>query len=456
MNGHENSLSILKTMLQRMDDCVFMQMEGDDPSSHPSIYLIYNQTLCKDKQMMKMITSDHLRWLRQFPEYVDVPLSSSPSLEFASDISRKHDYPDLAQKILTGYALLYYEATDIFYSIPIGNVPNRQPEESNMEASVRGSRDGFVEDLNINIALIRKRIHSTLLKCEYYEFGEMTKTKTALMYMDGVIQDHVLTEIRNQLNVVNIPSLVSINQLEAALHTNRFFPLFQYSGRPDFATKSLLDGKFLLLVDGNPSSSIAPNTFLLLLKSPEDIYFTTHNFGILSNSLRVIGLLVALFVPGLWASLVGFHQEQIPFPLLATVTVARTGLPVSSIMELFIILGLFELFREASLRLPRVVGQTLTVVGGIIIGESAIRAGLISPTLLVIAAITAVATFTLSNQELLATISLLRIFILILSSLFGFFGFFVGLYLILSYFADLKSFGIYLTTPLSKLSLKGK
>jgi hypothetical protein len=454
MTNSSDMMNRLKSVLLRMDDCVFKEMAITVSGHEQSFTLIYSQSICPTWNVLQFVTSERLLMITNTANERD---SASLQQQNMTLIRGKASVDELltqvTQHILAGQLIIHHMNQDSFFAIPLGQMPKRQPSESNMDVSVRGPRDGFVEDIDVNVALIRKRIQSTDLKCEKFTIGSITQTKVALLYIAGIIQENVLANVRKRIEQTQMQSLTSINQFESRLHKRSLFPLFQYSGRPDYTAEALLDGKFIILVDGNPSVSIAPNTLSLLIKSAEDLHFTTISFAFLGISLRIFGFFVAVFLPGLWASLVGYHHEQIPFPLLATITVSRTGLPISAIMEIFLILLLFELFREAGLRLPKNIGQTLTVVGGIIIGEAAIRAGLLSPLLLVIASSTAVASFTLSNQELLSATSILRIFVLLLASVLGFFGFFIGLYITLTYISSLKSFGVHVMTPWSKLNI---
>jgi spore germination protein KA len=456
MTNSSDVMNRLKSALLRMDDCIFKEMTIAVSGHEQSFTLIYSQSICPTWNVLQFVTSERLLMVTNAANERGSHSSQQHNMTLIRGQSSSNELiTQVTQHILSGQLIIYHMNQDCFFAIPLGQLPKRQTSESNMEVSVRGPRDGFVEDIDVNVALIRKRIQSTDLKCEKYIIGSITQTKVALVYMEGIIQENVLANVRNRIEQTQMQSLTSNNQFESRLHGRSLFPLFQYSGRPDYTAEALLDGKFVILVDGNPSVSIAPNSLSMIIKSAEDMYFTSISFTFIGISLRIFGFFIAVFLPGLWASLVGYHHEQIPFPLLATITVSRTGLPLSAIMELFLILLLFEMFREAGLRLPKNIGQTLTVVGGIIIGEAAIRAGLLSPILLVIASSTAVASFTLSNQELLSVTSVLRIFVLLLSSILGFFGFFIGLYVTLTYLSSLKSFGVHVMTPWSKVRITG-
>lgn len=243
---------------------------------------------------------------------------------------------------------------------------------------------------------------------------------------------------------------MSTNQLEELIGDKRFslFPLFAYTGRPDFAANSLLNGRFVILLDGVPTVIIGPGNLMFLLNTSED-NVTTPIFVIFQRLLRFMGISLAIYLPGFWTALLSFHPGEIPFTLLGTVVLSRQGVPLPVPLEMFIMVGLFEIFKEAGMRLPLAIGQTLSVVGGLIIGQSAVNAGLFTPGSLVVAAISVIAAFTLVNQNLSGTVTLLRFIVLATSSVLGLFGFIASLFLLLTYVANLKTFGIPYLTPLS-------
>lgn len=362
---------------------------------------------------------------------------------------------EIDQLLFMGHALLYYPLQECFYSANISNVPHRNPEESNSEISVKGSRDGFTEELQMNVALIRKRLRTSSLHNEQFIIGKRSQTKVSLLYMADITRQEIVEEARGRLNGIHVDALVSSGQLEDGISDSSYslFPLLDYIGRPDYAVECLMRGRFIILVEGSPTAIIGPCNLTEMLKTPEDVYLPYH-FVAFQRLLRFIGLFLSIFLPGFWIALTAYDVDQLPFPLLATVAMSRTGLPFSTAIEVFLMMILFELFREAGIRLPKAVGQTIAVVGGLIVGESAIRAGLTSPTILVITATTAVATFTLVNQSLSGTVSLFRIYVLVWASLLGMFGFFISLMSIVAYLSMLESFGVSYLAPVSPLTWK--
>ncbi|WP_404447081.1 spore germination protein [Sutcliffiella horikoshii] len=361
----------------------------------------------------------------------------------------------LIDKVFSGYFIVYLHPSNYFLAFELADVPKREPSESNTEISIKGPKDGFTEELFINIALIRKRLKSPYLFNENFEIGKLSKTAVSLLYLDDRVNKEMLSEVRSRLEQMETESLVSSGQLEQWLSNRTFslFPLFDYIGRPDFAVECILRGRFIVIVDGSPMILIGPNNVFVLLKSPEDIHFPYHTVAF-QRIFRIIGFFIAVMLPGFWIAISAVNVDQLPFQLLNTVSLSREGLPIPLGLEAFFILGLFELLREAGIRMPKAVGQTVAIVGGLIIGDAAIRAGLASATMIVVVALTAVATFTLVNQSLTGTVSVLRIYIMLLGVFLGIYGVFIGLFSILFYLARLESFKVGYLEPISTLSFK--
>ncbi len=360
------------------------------------------------------------------------------------------DLKEIERELFTGKLIITLDKYNRAFLLDISDPPNRSPEESNTEISIKGPKDGFTESVSTNIALIRKRLRSESMWNESFTIGLRSQSQVALLYINDIIDPTLVEDVRLRLTNISVDALVSSSQLGEALGDSSYalFPLLDYIGRPDYVVQSLLRGRFIIFIEGSPMALIGPTNLLMTLKSPEDAHFPFY-FVTFERILRLLGLIVSIFTPGLWTALIAFNVEQLPFPLLATVTTARLGLPLSSSMEMFLMLGLFEIFREAGVRLPKAVGQTVAVVGGLIVGDASIRAGLGSPTTLVVAAVTAVATFTLVNQSLSGTVSVLRIFVLVLSSFLGMYGFFLSLLSIVLYLSTQESFGLPYLAPIS-------
>ncbi|MBE9913941.1 spore germination protein [Paenibacillus donghaensis] len=374
-----------------------------------------------------------------------------PLVELQEPVSAQ----EIEDMVFVGGLVLLIPLTNKLFFMDIGSAPKRSPEESTVEISIKGPKDGFTEDLITNVALIRKRIRSNSLCCEQLILGRRTRTRVALMYFNDIISPKILQEVKKRLNNIDVDGLYTINQLEEMLSDSKYslLPLVDFTGRPDYAVACLLNGRFIIVVDGNPMVLIGPGALSLLMKSPEDVHFNYIYISFV-RIIRGISLLISTILPSFWVALVAFHQDQIPFRLMATISVTRLGLPLSAQMELFLLLILLEIFREAGIRLPSSIGQTLTVIGGLIIGDAAIRAGLVSPSSVVVGAITAVAGATLVNQTLSSVISVVRLALFFLSSVLGMYGMILGIILLLIYMSKLRTFGVPYLSPLSPLVAK--
>jgi Bacillus/Clostridium GerA spore germination protein len=373
---------------------------------------------------------------------------------FAS-VKSTENIDEVIDFVFEGHLVLFLDGWSKALVLDVANPPRRTPEETNTETSIRGPRDGFVEEISDNISLIRRRLKTKSLQYEQFTVGARSQTKVGLLYISDIINMDIIKEVRKKISKINIDSLNSSTHLEELLTDSPYtiFPIFNYTGRPDFVVDSLLRGRFCLVVDGAPTASIGPSNLTELLKSSEEshTFFLYSTFGVL---VRIIGFLIAIFLPGFWVALGGFHQDQIPISLLATFVESRRGVPFPTPIEAFLMLTLFELFREAGLRIPNPLGQTISVVGGLIVGDAAIRSGLTSPSMVVTMAISAITGNTLVNQSLNGIIIALRFFTLFLSSILGVFGFLIALFAITLYLATIKSFGIPYLAPLSPFSFR--
>ncbi|RKN79102.1 spore germination protein [Paenibacillus ginsengarvi] len=414
-----------------------------------AVMLIYSDGLSDTPMISKTILPELNRIYQQtgFDQVLKgVSVGVLPLLPLGGSAAKT----DIVDAVFEGDLVLLFLKTNMLFKISICNRPDRQPEESSTEISIKGPKDGFVENIAINVALIRKRIRSTSLCYETTVLGARTRTKVGLLYFEDIIQPEILAEVRKRLAKIDVDGVYSIGQLEEALADVKYplFPLLDITGRPDYAVSSLLAGRFVVIVDGNPLVLIGPASLGLILKSPEDIHFN-FQYVTFTRLIRLFSFVAAVMLPGLWVALSAFHQDQIPFRLMATISVARMGLPLSAQMEMFLLLVLLEIFREAGVRLPSSIGQTLTVIGGLVIGDAAIRAGLVSPSVVVVGAITAVMGVTLVNQSLSTVVSVIRFGVFLASSIIGMYGLILSSFLLLFYMSKLRSFGVPYLSPLS-------
>lgn len=356
---------------------------------------------------------------------------------------QQHTQVDKATSLVYhGQLLIYIESEQLLFSTNISNIPNRNPEETRAEVTVKGPRDNFIESLPVNIALIRKRLPTHSLHVEKLTIGQRSQTTVALIYFADIVDLKILEELKNQLQKIQTDIVMSGDILMEQVNKSApLFPRTDYTGRADFAMQALARGRFIILIDGVAYAIITPINFFMLLKSGEDNEYPVF-FSSFERLLRILGILIGALLPAFWLALTTTHQSQLPFLMLATVVQANNGLPLPSAVEMILMLLLFELLREAGFRLPSVIGGTIGVVGGLIIGDAAIRAGITSPAMVVVIATSTIATYTLVNQSLSTAITLIRLLFILTSSIFGFFGFFLSLFCLLIYLANIRTFGV--------------
>jgi hypothetical protein len=445
--NHEWSPEILQALFRNCADVNFREYGFGDIEHRQVVYLLY---------------CDGLAGKQQINEYV-LPRLESMLLKYTTagenefdkslELTRIAKTQDIVTSVFSGHLIIYHANLSVVYALDIADPPHRSPSESNTEISIKGPKDGFVEELQTNVALVRKRLPTNSLCYEQFTIGRRSKSKIALLYVEDIINPEIVKEAKTRLQHIDIDALWGSSQLEKMIadHSASLFPLLHYTGRPDFVADCLIHGRFAVIVDGAPHAIIGPANLTLLLKSPEDVYFPFY-FATMGMFLRLFGLVISLLLPGFWTALTSYNMEQLPYSLLATVAISRIGLPFPGPLETFLMISLFELFREAGERLPKAVGQTIAVVGGIVVGDAAIRAGLASTTLLVIAAVTAVSSFTLVNQSLVGSVSVIRFFVLICSSVLGMYGFILSTIAIVLYLSRLESFGVPYLAPLSPIT----
>lgn len=419
---------------------------GEPPNEQP-VYLLFCEGMA-DKKIINLYL---------LPRLGDLLSMTNDGEELGKklEVHRIEKPEDIVYRVFNGELVIYLEHIGAVYAIDTSNPPHRQPDDSNTEVSLKGPRDGFVEEVGTNVALVRKRLRSNSLCYEKFQIGKRSQTKVALLYIEDITQPELVNEVRNRLQKIDIDLLMSSAPLEELLsdQPNSIFPLIGYTTRPDFIADCLIRGRVAVIVDGSPHAAIAPVNLTFLLKSPEDSYLPYY-IASFKLVFRFIGLWISLFFPALWAAFAAYNVEQIPFTFLATISQSRTGLPMPAPAEAVIMVAVFEIFREAGERLPKAVGQTVSVVGGLVVGEAAIRAGLASTTLVVVASITAVASYTLVNQSIIGTVSIIRLLNLAVASFLGIYGFILALIAVVLYMSRLESFGIPFLSPLSPIKVE--
>ena len=368
-------------------------------------------------------------------------------------VIEKNKFVEITDEINRGSVCLLIEGLNQALLIRLAGKTSRQIGLPVTETVSKGPHDAFNEDVRTNIALLRKRLHTSRLAVENLEIGELTKTEAKLVYLKGYVIEGLVDEIKTRVRRIRIDGIVDSGQVEEFIQDSPFslFSLLDSTERPDKLAANLMDGKAGLMFDNTPFALIIPGTLTAQLQSPED-YYKRYWFSSWIRVLRWFALLTALLGPSLYIAIITFHQELLPTELLMTILVSREGVPFPGLIEALIMEVTFEILREAGLRLPSTFGQTISIVGAIVLGQAAISAGLASPGMVIVVAITAIASFVIPTQPLSNTIRILRFPFMILAASFGLIGIVIGFSLLTYHLCSLRSFGIPYLSPLAPLS----
>ncbi|MDF2821504.1 MAG: Spore germination protein GerKA [Clostridiales bacterium] len=320
--------------------------------------------------------------------------------------------------------------------------PTRGISEPDNEVVVRGSKDGFTEIYRMNTVLIRRRIRDPRLKLKQFEVGVRSKTTVGIMYMKDLARDSVVSEVEKNIKSFEIDAILDSGMLEQLIEDKGYspFPQVQATQRPDKTASALLEGRVALIVDNSPFALIVPATLNCFLQASDD-YYSRWGIMALTRIIRYIAAVIAVLLPGIYVAVTTFHTAILPTTLALSFATAREGVPFPAALEVLIMEVAFELLREAGIRLPGSIGSTIGIVGGLIVGQAAVTANLVSPIIVIIVALTAICSFAIPNEELTAAIRITKFFILILSAFLGFYGFWLGVIAVLIHLSTLTSYG---------------
>ena len=360
-----------------------------------------------------------------------------------SDMKELASMEEAMAAMLAGNAVLFLDGYDRGLKIGSKGYPGMGVSKADSEKVLRGSREAFSESVKINTALVRKRLRTTALKVEEHFLGEESNTLLSLVYMENLAYPSLLEEIRQRLGQVCIDGIMDSGMVEQLTEDVWYspFPQFQTTERPDRAAAALLEGRILVLCDNTPVGLLLPTTMNSLLQTGDD-YYGNFQIASLLRCVRYLAVFLAFSMPGLYLAVTCFHPQLLPVNLVLSMAQAREGVPFPAMAEVLLMEGAFELMREAGLRMPGPIGNMIGIVGGLIIGQAAVTANLISPIIVIVDALTALGSFSIPNEELSEAFRIMKYGVIILCGLFGIYGFAAGWLALLIHLAGLKSFGI--------------
>ncbi|MEW6229663.1 MAG: spore germination protein, partial [Bacillota bacterium] len=331
----------------------------------------------------------------------------------------------------------------------------RTIDEPPAETVIRGPREGFVESIRTNISLIRRRIKSPNLWIEKFTLGHLTRTDVAMVYIKGLATEELVQEVRQRVSRIETDGILESGQVEEFIEDSPFavFPLVFRTERVDRVVSQILEGKVAIITDGTPFVLVVPMTFPVLLQAPDD-YYEKVPIGTFLRFLRFVAFGASVILPATYVAIITFHQELLPTELLLRISAAKEGVPFPVLFEVFMMELLFELLREAGIRLPRAIGPAVTIVGALVLGDAAIRAGLVSPPVVIIVALTAIASFTVPTFSFGIAARLMRFVFIVLGGMFGLFGVQFGVLVLVIFLSSLRSFGQPFLSPMAPMIIR--
>lgn len=362
------------------------------------------------------------------------------------EVKKENDFEVAISAILNGDCVLFIEGISYCSIISCKGYEKRTVEQPSYDVSMRGPRESFNENLRTNTTLLRRRVKNSNLVFENMVIGRKTRTNVSITYINGLASEQLIREVKKRIKRINVDMILESGYIEEYIEDHPFsiFATMGITERPDVLAAKLMEGRVGIIVDGTPFVLTAPYFFAEAFQNPED-YYTSMIYSCIVRIFRYIAFFLSIMIPGIYVALTSFHQELIPTSLLFTIAASSEGVPFGAFAEVSLFLLVFELLKEAGIHMPKNIGQTISIVGGLVMGEAAIQAGLIGAPVVIIIAFTAVSSFvvpTIGNE-----VTLLRWIFLLLGGLLGGFGIAIGIIGLGIHITGLESFGYSFASP---------
>jgi len=426
------TLSLVLDELKDCVDCIHQKLGGSGAD------LVYFAAIVDNNALQR----DLIGPLSQAsPEQLAEALSGAP-------YSSAKDLEACISGIMNGGAAVFDGQDAYLFDIP--KQVGRTIEQSETETIITGPHDGFVESLEENLGVIRKRIRSAKLKTIALEIGEISKARIVMLYVEGIVNDSFVKMLSERIGDIEIDGVADANMLVQLIdeNPNSVFPQYLTTERPDAVISKLLGGRIVVILDGSPSVICAPTSFLEFFSSPDD-YYQRWPIGTALRILRLIGFIITICFTAFYVSVTTFHYEMIPHAMLLNLAESRSRVPFPPLIEALLMETTIELLREAGARLPTKIGQTIGIVGGIVIGQAAVQAGFTSNILIIAVAISAIASFVIPSYIMSASLRLIRFGLIILAGVIGNLGLIMGIGLLVIHMAGVTNLGTSYLTPIA-------
>ena len=372
---------------------------------------------------------------------------------FSPETENTEEVKDAAEKIVGGYCALVVDGIAKVFLFGLKKYDKRAIAEPPTSTVIKGPREGFVESLAVNVSLMRRKLKTPDLRFKYLSVGRFSKTEVALCYVNDVADEKLIDLLRRKIKSIDIDAVLDSSYVSKFLG-ERKTSLFKQIGnteKPDILAAKILEGRIAILVDGSPIALTVPYLLVEDFQSPSDYYNSSYSATV-ARILRVFAVIISVYLPALYVAAQLFHLQLIPLSFLLTIVNSIKGIPLSPSFEMFFTLLIFEILNEASVRMPKYVGMVVSIVGGLVLGETAVNAGIISAPALMIIALSGICLYTVPELE--QTFSVLRLIMLIIGGSFGAYGVLIASAILLIYLVSFENYGAPLLAPFSPLVVK--
>jgi len=440
-NNLEKNLIELENDLGKSSDIVIRRIViGKENPLAAAI--VYTDGLVDISEINRFLKALMTRFPEKKPNKPTIELIKEEVLN-VGDVKEFTSKADIINGILTGSTAILLDNSKAALVANTKGFAKRAISEPENQLVMRGPRQGFIENITTNTAMIRKIIPSSKLRVEQMKVGTLSETTVGIIYIEGIADKKIVNEVKERIKRIKTDSILGTGYIEELIQDNptTLWPTVAYTERPDTASGNLLEGKILIIVDGTPFVLIVPTTFFMLFQSADD-YFLKWHIASFMRLLRFVTFIFSMTLPSLYVATITYHPELIPTTLLISLSAQREGVPFPAFIEALLMELTFEVLREAGVRMPRAVGQAVAIVGALVLGTAAVEAGIVSPAMVIIVSMTAISSFTAPYIDLANTARIVRFAWLIFSSILGLFGTLFGLMLLIIHLSSLRSFGI--------------
>lgn len=457
----DKNLEAIKTMLVDCDDVLYREIKIGRDESYRGVIIaidgmanidILNDNVLENLMIGSRIAPPNAGALKK--EQSDIVKDRTLNI---TEMKEVEAIEQTVVDILGGDTALILENYNKIIIIGTKGWELRGISEPETEAVIRGPREGFIETLRVNTAMVRRRIRDHKFKIKGYTIGKRSKSDVCVMYIEDLVNQDVLKEVDKRLNAIDIDAVLDSSYIEQLIEDNWSspFPQIQNTERPDVVSANLYEGKVVVMADNSPFALIVPAGLNAMMQSSED-YYERWQISTFIRSLRYIAMLISLYAPAFYIATTAYHPQMLPSKLSMSIAANRQGVPFPSVLEAIIMEVTLEILREAGVRLPGPIGATIGIVGGLVIGEAAVAAGIVGPIMVIVVALTAISSFATPSYNLGIAVRLLRFSMIIASAILGLYGIMLTTILILIHLCSLKSFGMPYLTPYTAYIRQGR